>query len=374
MTDDRPTLHCVGLPHTHTTRVFDWCAYTAKLRKFGDMMTAEGWDVIIYGGQENEAACKEHVVVVPEEDRQRWFGHYDFSTQVWNGWDEAEWWDVMNMRVKWALQQRLQPHDMICLIAGQRQQPIAQAFPGHKTIEPFVGYPGIFSDFCAFESYAWMHHVYAKTGIDDGRFFDAVIPNYFEPDAFDATLPRDDYLLFIGRLIHRKGPDIAASLAAATGRELIVAGQGSPEMAPGGTYVGTADPERRKELMGKAAAVVVPTRYIEPFGGVAVEAMLSGTPVITHDFGAFTETVSHGQTGFRCRTLGDMVEAVELLPKLWPAGKIARETAKAYGLAAVGPQFTGWLERLHAQSVGHGWDSIVTRGAKPLPGRYGVRR
>lgn len=374
---DRPTLHCLGLPHTNTTREYDWCAYTAKLRKWGDMMTAQGYPVIIYGGTQNEAACQEHVEIVSEEERARYFGDYDATKEAWDGWEPGEHWDVMNMRALWQIKARIQEGDLICIMAGVRQQVVAEAFPAHASIEPFVGYEGTFTDHCAFESYAWMHTVYAQKGIHDGRFFDAVIPNYFDPMDFNPALKRDDYLLFIGRLIDRKGPGIAAQLAERTGLRLLVAGQGDPAIAPGCEYLGVLNPTDRMEVMGKAAAVVVPTLYLEPFGGVAVEAMLSGAPVITHDWGAMTETVSHGRTGFRCRTLGDMVEAVESLDRLLPAAKIAAEAKRRYSMDEVGPQFTAWLERVAALRARgdrppQSWDTI--RGTHALSRRYGNRR
>jgi glycosyltransferase involved in cell wall biosynthesis len=38
--------------------------------------------------------------------------------------------------------------------------------------------------------------------------------------------------------------------------------------------------------------------------------MLCGTPLISVDYGAFTETVVEGVTGFRCHTLQDWVNAL----------------------------------------------------------------
>lgn len=55
-----------------------------------------------------------------------------------------------------------------------------------------------------------MHYTYGKLlGKDDGRFFDAVIPNYFDLDDFPSPeavrdTPKEDYVLFIGRMILRK--------------------------------------------------------------------------------------------------------------------------------------------------------------------------
>jgi glycosyltransferase involved in cell wall biosynthesis len=68
-------------------------------------------------------------------------------------------------------------------------------------------------------------------------------------------------------------------------------------------YVGFATGAKRASLYQNAIATFVPTTYIEPFGAVAIESQMAGTPAITTDFGAFPETVEHGKTGFRCHTL-----------------------------------------------------------------------
>lgn len=346
-----PTLHCVSLPHTEiVSGEWSFCAYTQKLVRFAPMMEKLGHKVVLYGGTRCNVTCTEHVETVTDAQREQWFGDYDWSKDVFSGWQPAEWWDVMNARAIQEIQKRIEPGDIICIIAGVRQDILQKAFPNNLVVEPFVGYDGIATQYCAFESYAWMHQVYGQYGIGDGRFFDAVIPNYFDTSDFDPTLERDDYLLFIGRLTPRKGPHVAADLAERTGRRLLVAGQGDP--IPGTEHIGVVSYDERRELMGRAAAVIVPTLYLEPFGGVNVEAQLSGTPVITHDFGAFTETVSHGQTGFRCRTMGEMVKAVDELDTLWEPSDIAQWAAHRYSCDTLGPEFSAWFQRLGTLTQG----------------------
>jgi glycosyltransferase involved in cell wall biosynthesis len=112
-----------------------------------------------------------------------------------------------------------------------------------------------------------------------------------------------------------------------------------------GEFVGAVGPEKRAKLMGGAIATFAPTLYIEPFGNVVPEAHFCGTPTITTDWGAFTETNINGVTGYRCRTLAEFIQAAEDVKSLDP--KTIYETAKyKYSLEAIAPQYDRYFRRL----------------------------
>ncbi len=269
-----------------------------------------------------------------------------------------------NANVIEELRKNVQPQDLILLSMGWTHRPIATAFPNHICCEPGVGYEGILTNFCAYESYAWQHHVYAKKGIDDGRWFDAVIPNYFDTQDFPIlNKGNGDYLIFLGRIVQRKGPHIASEIARASGMKLIVAGAGGKQVgkdiaAPEITvkdaeYVGPINVQKRAKLLAGARALIVPTTYIEPFGGVSVESNFAGTPVITSDWGAFTETVQNRVNGFRFRTLSEAVQAVDDVGNL--DSRAIRDYAQSrYSLESVAPMFNRWFNQLQTLH-GEGW-------------------
>lgn len=346
--------HVVSLPHTQTTEAYSACAFTEKVRKFCIMMKMKGHEVFLYSGEHNDAPCDEHVCCIPERMRAAAVGvkHYteasfDYSLPHWR---------LFNARAAAAIRARAEPHDFVCTIGGLAHKQIADALPDLMTVEFGIGYGGTFSKYRVWESYAWMHLCYGAarpndpTGVD-GIWFDAVIPGYFEVEKFDFSAEKDDYYLFVGRLTERKGFQIAADVCERLGKRLIIAGQGKPPTY--GEYVGVIGPAERNRLMSRARALFVPTTYIEPFGNVAVEAQACGTPVICTDWGAMSETVEHGRTGFRCRTMGEFMRAMQDVGSLDPH-YIRRRAIEAYSLPVIAEKYDAHFRRLETL-WGEGW-------------------
>jgi glycosyltransferase involved in cell wall biosynthesis len=260
---------------------------------------------------------------------------------------------TFNARAADAIRWRMRPDDLILLTAGTAQRAIAAAVPELKSVEFSIGYAGTFARYRVFMSYAWMHTVYgARTGGEgsrsDGLFDDEVIPGFHDAQQFPFQPHKEAYFLFMGRLIERKGIGIAADVAQAKRRPLVIAGEG-PDRPAYGRYFGVVGPKFRGELMGRAAAVLMPTTYVEPFGNVAVEAMMCGTPVITTDWGAFPETVVQGVTGFRCRSFRQFLEAADAVSTLDPQ-RIRDHALAHYSLEAVAPRYEAYFER-----IAQGW-------------------
>ena len=363
------TLHVVALPHTTLTEKDASCAYSMKVLKFVPMMQAQGCKVILYGPDEIDCRPDEHVVITTEADRLRWGygGTNGYDTTTAFEWDQSKpYWLESSVRAIDAIRERM-PNDRrghhLCLITST-QGSIADAIAGPQwnnppTLEWGVGYIGVDArSHRAWESYAWMHHVYGIKGIGDGAAFDRVIPNFFDASQFSVPRkPRGDYLLFIGRVILRKGPHVAAEIAKRAGLPLVVAGHGGRQVSDtlivGGDnvhvqgdvhYVGPVGFEERNRLMGNAAATIVPTLYLEPFGGVAVEAMLAGSPVVASDWGSFTEIVTP-DVGARFRTPAQGAAAVEQVQRL-NRKSVRRAAKRRFSLDAVGPQFMSWLDQI----------------------------
>ena len=172
----------------------------------------------------------------------------------------------------------------------------------------------------------------------------------------------------MGRVISKKGIFVAQEVCEKLGKKLVVAGFGYDKDAnavdakafedllkkPNVHYFGFAGKDARRHLMARAKALFLPTLYLEPFGYVVIEANMSGTPVITTDFGAFPETVQHGITGYRCRTFRDFVDAANNVGKL--KSKDCRKWAENYTIDKVVPMYKRYFSQILGL-VGKGWYS-----------------
>ena len=131
----------------------------------------------------------------------------------------------------------------------------------------------------------------------------------------------DDYLLFFGRIHHDKGAREAIEIARACDKRLIMAGiiqdeayyhqYIEPHLSDNNiVYVGSVGPVDRNQLLGKAAALLHPINFDEPFGLSVIESMACGTPVIAFDKGSMPELIENGKNGFLVNTVNEAIDAV----------------------------------------------------------------
>ena len=350
---DNMRFHVVGLPHAQTTLNYTSCAFTEKVRRFSMMMHSLGHTVYLYSGEENTADCTEHIPCISEQERLDSLGGNHYTLASFD--NSLPHWVKFNNTVIKEISKRAEQKDFLCFIGGYAHKPIADAFPDMISVEFGIGYPGTFAKYRVFESYAWMHSIYAEHGSPssvNGNFFDAVIPGYFEPHMFPLQENKENYYLFMGRMIERKGVQIASQVCKEMGVRLIMAGAGDfiPEY---GEYIGAVGQEERAKLMGGAIGFFAPTTYIEPFGNVVIEAQMCGTPTITTDWGAFTETNINGLTGYRCRTFDEFCRAIEDVKKLDPA-IISKRAVEIYSIDTIRYKYEAYFKKLETL-WGKGW-------------------
>lgn len=184
----------------------------------------------------------------------------------------------------------------------------------------------------------------------------------------------DPLLLFIGRLIPRKGAawfvrDVLPGMTHAFPTlRLLIVGEGPERAAVESAarengvsdrvaYAGAVDEQAKWSLLARCDAVIVPNVPIpgdfEGFGIVAIEAGAAGKPVFAADLEGLRDAVTDGVNGWRLpprdaaawqRALGLRLADRHLLEA---RGAIAREhVGRRFNWESIGEQYAAIVERL----------------------------
>lgn len=334
-------LHLVGIFHTQATDAYSHCAFTGKALRFPKMMEARGYHVIEYANEGSQAQASEHVTMLTTQEFDSFYGKR--KSTDFHGDDAcigSPGHQLFEERLITELGKRLEKEDIICHPFGHAHQILTEKFPNHHHVETGIGYPTLMpNSFKIYESYAWMHYHQGKEN-RQGKNYEWVVPNYFDIDDWNPNYTPGSYLAFLGRICSAKGMDTLFEIAKYSPWPIVIHGQGDPTpwSHPNIEYRGPITGKARSKFLRNARAALMPTNFTEPFGGSGVEAMLCGTPLIAVDYGAFTETIIDGVTGYRCHTLQDWIDAIDKVEDLnrYTVAKIARSR---YSLETCGKKY-----------------------------------
>jgi hypothetical protein len=146
------------------------------------------------------------------------------------------------------------------------------------------------------------HYVYSGINLDD----------------FIYREKKENYFLFLAKVSWKvKNVNLAIKLAKVMGFKLIVAGGWRLSFRRNIKFVGEVDDKEKAGLLAGAKALIFPTNWQEPFGLATIEALASGTPVITTNKGAMPEVVT-ADVGFRCDTFEEFKEAINRIDEVNP--------------------------------------------------------
>lgn len=153
---------------------------------------------------------------------------------------------------------------------------------------------------------------------------------------FTATPKGHDgepYLTWLGKIMPWKGLDVAIDVATQLGMRLIFAGVLDETNHPESQiyfkeriepridgdrvqFIGAADLQTKNHLLGNATAFLNPISWAEPFGMVVLEAMATGTPVISFGQGGPLEIIEDGKSGFIVHSTAEMAQAIKRIGEI----------------------------------------------------------
>lgn len=359
------TLHVIAPFHAriHTNNSAD--AFAANVLRFAKMMKPHGFRVVEYFvGTTSDSEADEHVSIMDDAEWEKHWG--DTEGKGASPTTAHPMIPMLLDRLRKAVDRRLRAGDIVLHFYGDWAQWLIGSLslrpPRVRHVEPAIGYDrGPFGAERIFPSEAWRHYSFGKYPHTLEMMREsAVIPHYFDPEEWPyvETPSAPPYILFAGRLNRSKYGLLSEIVRELPSVQFKIAGEGdsSPfEGLPNVELLGLIKGKARAELYGNATALLCPTEFIEPFGAVAIEAMLCGTPVIATDYGAYTETIPKH---LRCSTLKEWTNTIDWILTTPDYGKgpriNAREAATRYALEEVSERFVRFFTKRRVYGVGAG--------------------
>jgi hypothetical protein len=197
----------LGVPHTLTSPEFCTCAYTMKAWNLCRMMIDRGHEVIHFGNEGSHPMCHEQVDIMSRQEWGREYRHpgtgfYDISVDTPERMAHH---DLYARRLREEIAKRLGPRmdTLICITwGGAQREAVLPLWNRAFLVESGIGYPHPWANYRVYESYAWLHFTLGKEQRAHGDdWYSVVIPNALDPAMFEFRSRKDDYFLYLGRLI-----------------------------------------------------------------------------------------------------------------------------------------------------------------------------
>ncbi|MDW7674224.1 MAG: glycosyltransferase family 4 protein [Bacillota bacterium] len=215
-----------------------------------------------------------------------------------------------------------------------------------------------------------------------------IIPNGVDPGKLEGKgnspsleqqyIATDKVVSFIGRLVREKGIQVLIDAAPKIlehypNTRFVIAGKGPYQqelqnqvnkmgLAQQINFLGYVDDDAKKFLLNRSDIACFPSLY-EPFGIVALEGMISKTPVVVSQVGGFDEIIDHGITGMKAypgnaNSLADQILAIfdkkvnvnqmiaNAYQKVWDEytwDKIAANTIEVYQEVKIEAANANWI-------------------------------
>jgi len=199
-------------------------------------------------------------------------------------------------------------------------------------------------------------------GVEESRI--DVLSNYAVEIAKRRSLPKGDYVLYLGRLAQEKGLELLLEAAAELPDiSFVIAGDGpyTPDTQhhTNVQWVGRISGERKRQLVASAQALVIPSVWYENNPMVVIEALSQGTPIIASSIGGLPEMFENGQSGYLFAP-GDKVDLIRCITRTMGAdtGDRLAEAALEYAQTHYSAQdHLAKLEKIYQKTL---HDKVLT--------------